>query len=149
MQHLVGFAPAVEAGADGFQHVGQRGEVAVVSSNAPSQLPNSLDRSQLRAVGRQEQQAQLSSMAMKEVGQEPCVMIASVVEHEDHAASGRLLAKQPPEESLERGGVEDRAHHSYELSGVQTDGPKAGHRLSRSEERRVGKECRSRWSPYH
>src|SRR3989454_11511122 len=24
-----------------------------------------------------------------------------------------------------------------------------GHRLLRSEERRVGKECRSRWSPYH
>ena len=23
------------------------------------------------------------------------------------------------------------------------------HRLLRSEERRVGKECRSRWSPYH
>ena len=30
--------------------------------------------------------------------------------------------------------------------------PKSGHakrRLTRSEERRVGKECRSRWSPYH
>ena len=27
---------------------------------------------------------------------------------------------------------------------------KAGHRpIARSEERRVGKECRSRWSPYH
>src|SRR5258708_17962043 len=25
----------------------------------------------------------------------------------------------------------------------------AVHRLARSEERRVGKECRSRWSPYH
>ena len=25
----------------------------------------------------------------------------------------------------------------------------AGHFLTRSEERRVGKECRSRWSPYH
>ena len=24
-----------------------------------------------------------------------------------------------------------------------------GHLLTRSEERRVGKECRSRWSPYH
>ena len=24
-----------------------------------------------------------------------------------------------------------------------------GHQSSRSEERRVGKECRSRWSPYH
>ena len=23
------------------------------------------------------------------------------------------------------------------------------HRVDRSEERRVGKECRSRWSPYH
>src|SRR5260221_10382042 len=26
---------------------------------------------------------------------------------------------------------------------------RAGHRQKRSEERRVGKECRSRWSPYH
>ena len=26
---------------------------------------------------------------------------------------------------------------------------KSGHILQRSEERRVGKECRSRWSPYH
>src|SRR3989449_11425443 len=25
----------------------------------------------------------------------------------------------------------------------------AGHGVTRSEERRVGKECRSRWSPYH
>ena len=28
---------------------------------------------------------------------------------------------------------------------IQTD----GFNLARSEERRVGKECRSRWSPYH
>ena len=28
-------------------------------------------------------------------------------------------------------------------------GGKGGRRLTRSEERRVGKECRSRWSPYH
>ena len=27
--------------------------------------------------------------------------------------------------------------------------PVTGHRSKRSEERRVGKECRSRWSPYH
>ena len=26
---------------------------------------------------------------------------------------------------------------------------RAAHSLKRSEERRVGKECRSRWSPYH
>ena len=31
------------------------------------------------------------------------------------------------------------------------DGVHLGHRflIDRSEERRVGKECRSRWSPYH
>ena len=28
-------------------------------------------------------------------------------------------------------------------------GPGRSHMLRRSEERRVGKECRSRWSPYH
>ena len=28
-------------------------------------------------------------------------------------------------------------------------GTKGGENLKRSEERRVGKECRSRWSPYH
>ena len=33
--------------------------------------------------------------------------------------------------------------------GPGIDGLKVGHRVARSEERRVGKECRSRWSPYH
>src|SRR2546429_4560292 len=35
-------------------------------------------------------------------------------------------------------------HRGYALSVVV-----AGLTVSRSEERRVGKECRSRWSPYH
>ena len=33
------------------------------------------------------------------------------------------------------------------LGGGGVDG--CIHRAARSEERRVGKECRSRWSPYH
>src|SRR5436853_7895799 len=34
--------------------------------------------------------------------------------------------------------------------GIQADVLKPGlHLVKRSEERRVGKECRSRWSPYH
>src|SRR3712207_6163513 len=32
---------------------------------------------------------------------------------------------------------------SYNVDG------RIGHMVNRSEERRVGKECRSRWSPYH
>ena len=37
------------------------------------------------------------------------------------------------------------------LDYIKTYGKKAYNRksLARSEERRVGKECRSRWSPYH
>src|SRR2546429_9033391 len=33
--------------------------------------------------------------------------------------------------------------------GMPGIGPVAGFEQNRSEERRVGKECRSRWSPYH
>ena len=33
--------------------------------------------------------------------------------------------------------------------GDQIHGPSIGKSVERSEERRVGKECRSRWSPYH
>ena len=41
--------------------------------------------------------------------------------------------------------------HPRELYGLDTDADPAPHRAAyeRSEERRVGKECRSRWSPYH
>ena len=35
------------------------------------------------------------------------------------------------------------------LVGVRGFEPPASTSLTRSEERRVGKECRSRWSPYH
>ena len=38
---------------------------------------------------------------------------------------------------------------SVEVYACFTEPPKAGCQFERSEERRVGKECRSRWSPYH
>ena len=46
------------------------------------------------------------------------------------------------------------AINEAEKEGVMSFGPYAadgffGSKLCRSEERRVGKECRSRWSPYH
>src|SRR5258707_5944934 len=40
--------------------------------------------------------------------------------------------------------VSNRGHNSIALFSVADSGA-----LARSEERRVGKECRSRWSPYH
>src|SRR6202049_4530537 len=40
-----------------------------------------------------------------------------------------------------------RRHHRHTFGGVITD--RVAHERPRSEERRVGKECRSRWAPYH
>src|SRR5690349_23188492 len=40
-----------------------------------------------------------------------------------------------------------RRHPAHRLLEAHANGPDA--RKFRSEERRVGKECRSRWSPYH
>ena len=37
----------------------------------------------------------------------------------------------------------DPKHPGKKLDAIDTD------QITRSEERRVGKECRSRWSPYH
>ena len=42
-----------------------------------------------------------------------------------------------------------RALEADGLVEVEADGSDARVRTARSEERRVGKECRSRWSPYH
>src|SRR5256886_12474100 len=38
---------------------------------------------------------------------------------------------------------------SFSISSAATHAPCSSLTVSRSEERRVGKECRSRWSPYH
>ena len=44
-------------------------------------------------------------------------------------------------------GTKDRKRRVYNL--LETVGLSKEHANRRSEERRVGKECRSRWSPYH
>ena len=39
--------------------------------------------------------------------------------------------------------------HAQVFQGISPGAPPADRLDSRSEERRVGEECRSRWSPYH
>src|SRR3989338_1814865 len=60
--------------------------------------------------------------------------------------SGILLPKaltQPQNEQIEEQGAQEQ-RHAHRKDGVVLQ--RTGWR---SEERRVGKECRSRWSPYH
>src|SRR5260221_14672673 len=46
-------------------------------------------------------------------------------------------------------GIEEARHMELELRLNAAVREQHGDRAERSEERRVGKECRSRWSPYH
>ena len=64
--------------------------------------------------------------------------MAKILIIEDESAIRRVLSKILVEESKE-----------YEVEEA-VDGVEGVEKLHRrSEERRVGKECRSRWSPYH
>ena len=55
--------------------------------------------------------------------------------HQAHADAAKRRAKPARKRGLEIAAVAER--------------PKRSSKKKRSEERRVGKECRSRWSPYH
>src|SRR3989449_5906497 len=59
--------------------------------------------------------------------------------------AGRLTVRavRPPERLVDTGGPQ------FPGSGAPLREWSGGLRRTRSEERRVGKECRSRWSPYH
>ena len=73
-------------------------------------------------------------------------------------AAGHFLKEE--RKSFRREAVEEKHAHDY-VSYVDKESekrvvaalkallPEAGFIVERSEERRVGKECRSRWSPYH
>src|SRR5258707_2983862 len=76
-----------------------------------------------------------------------------ICEHtgECQAYRDRLLraepVRRPAAEQPENGAVEARkGDDCIRPTGLQMS---LGHQIQRSEERRVGKECRSRWSPYH
>src|SRR5256885_11216247 len=59
----------------------------------------------------------------------------------DLAVDARVLDPRPDTETL--------VDWALELMPAQSQAARACRVVDRSEERRVGKECRSRWSPYH
>src|SRR2546422_11502799 len=65
-------------------------------------------------------------------------------EHKDHDRGGTRDGRSRGGQSLHRGVVVAAGLVEHLLHAGQQE-----HLVIRSEERRVGKECRSRWSPYH
>src|ERR1035438_2435256 len=65
-------------------------------------------------------------------------------------ARPRLAPREAPLEEVERAGIHGVAHQEPP-GGPRRRQVRSGRSIeaNRSEERRVGKECRSRWSPYH
>ena len=62
----------------------------------------------------------------------------------------KLPSKRALAQHLELGKITVEAAYAQLLSeGYICSREKVGFFVERSEERRVGKECRSRWSPYH
>ena len=59
-------------------------------------------------------------------------------------SDGKIIERESAKKGLADRYLTDKAGGAFDArSGVKTTG------ANRSEERRVGKECRSRWSPYH
>ena len=61
---------------------------------------------------------------------------------------GKFIAIQSHLKKQETSRINNLTLHLKQLEKEEQKNPKASRR-KRSEERRVGKECRSRWSPYH
>ena len=66
------------------------------------------------------------------------------------APSMRSMSEEQIRNMIEKSRA-DVIIHTAAISDVGTceKNPGASYEANRSEERRVGKECRSRWSPYH
>ena len=80
-----------------------------------------------------------------------------LVRHSTYVARAQRQQQRTIEITPKRGAIYDRNMHPLAMSvpvqsafAVPSEiGDNAAMAADRSEERRVGKECRSRWSPYH
>src|SRR4051794_41495053 len=68
---------------------------------------------------------------------------------EDIGGQGRELDGDEDHHQIAGGTDQHRTENSEGKQHVELTNRQMAFELIRSEERRVGKECRSRWSPYH
>ena len=69
--------------------------------------------------------------------------------HPDELLSARQIADALAEKQISLSAVYRNLAQLETEEKVRRSAKSGSHEAFRSEERRVGKECRSRWSPYH
>ncbi len=118
--------PPAEAGFNGHLQVVQIGKVAVVRRQATRQLPDSLNRRQLGAVRRQEQQLEVLLLLLQ-LGLEPLgVVIPGIIQDHDHLFRTRAMPQEFLQEVRERDCIECGGDGVNEFPTLRTDRPEAG-----------------------
>lgn len=102
-----------------------------MSCQPARQFPNSLDGIQVRAVGRQEVESKPGPARVEKWPQQLRMVIARIVEDQDHAAASRSMRQELTQELLERQGIELRLLLGHQLSVPEVHRSEQGHRFSR------------------
>jgi len=104
-------------------------EVAIVQTSAAGQLPDTLDRVQLRAVGRQVIEREVLGVLLPPVPVKAGVVVFRIVGNDDHTSSASAAGRpQVAEKIPARQGVEFLSLASKEeLAVAQPDRPEVAH----------------------
>jgi hypothetical protein len=127
LERSIGFVPAVEALFDRREQFAQRGKEPSVRGQPASALPDPLERRQLRAVWRQEQEREDPAVFPQPRLQPAGMVVGGIVQHDDHACAARAMSLQLFQEGLACHGIELLTHRANELAVAQADRAKAGH----------------------
>ena len=125
--------PSCEFSLDCVHYPLQLGKVAVVKAAPASELPDSLDRIEFRAVGRQEFKAEPLLVGFAPVPVQSCVVIGGIIQDDDDVApcgsGGAVELTQEVEEGLRPKPLGLAAVD--EAPVAEADGAKVAHALPR------------------
>ena len=91
MQSIVGFSPKSELVSNGGNQVFESRKISVMNAKFSSQLPDSLNRTELRTIRRQKIQPQIPPVIPQPGLQQSGMMISGVIQNNHHLLVGRAL----------------------------------------------------------
>ena len=116
---------------DGSDQIGEQRKVLVVRTELAGQLPDTLDRIQVRTVGREESTGEPLPVRGEKRLEQRGVMVPGIVQHENEPVVGAAMPEELAQEGAKRHRVELRRELGHELASPEMDGPEQGHGLPR------------------